>query len=232
MSKVKIVLDHPIIDGMMLKFKAPCGCTEVDGIRVYYPNGSGSTVKKEFTFRDAHCNNLINLSDLFAEGACVSVVVDTVNSYAYIQNADTNAYLEARFAATQPDIGIKTVHLSDGKINLWGHETGTFYFTADGGIDVVAKGGTISAEYVQHTFNSPLLCKINHDSANKAYELVEAFGGAIITNSDFGQYGYFRSTSYPVKDQRTTGILLPTVTTSDNGKILKVVNGAWAAVTE
>ena len=97
MANIKIELDYPLEDGMSLTFKAPCDCTAVTGIKVYYPEiteTTSTTTSKTFSFRDAHLNALTSLGNLFAEGATVKVVLDTVNSYAFIQNADTNGYLE------------------------------------------------------------------------------------------------------------------------------------------
>lgn len=91
MAQIKIDLLAPPVDGMDIKFKAPCNCTEVTGILVAYPDG-----EQEFTFRDAHCNDLAGLGNLFAAGAYVKVILDTQNGFAYLQNADTNAYLETK----------------------------------------------------------------------------------------------------------------------------------------
>ena len=96
MANVRIDLSYPIVDGQPLTFRAPCDCTSVTGIKVYYPNGE-TTESKEFTFKDAHRNDLAEIGDLFASGAYVKVIVDTTNNVAYIQNADTNKYLEDRF---------------------------------------------------------------------------------------------------------------------------------------
>lgn len=96
MAKVKIEYDRPLKDGIPLIFKAPCDCTAVDGIRVYYSHEDGEE-SQEFTFRDTHGNDLEGLDNLFKAGALVVVHVDIVNGHAYIQNADTNSYLEGRF---------------------------------------------------------------------------------------------------------------------------------------
>ena len=99
MAKIRIDLNEPFLDGMDIKFKAPCNCTAVDGMIVYYelPDESG-VGSQTFTFRDTHGNNLAGLGNLFTEGALVKVIVDRTTSYAYIQNADTNKYLEDKFA--------------------------------------------------------------------------------------------------------------------------------------
>jgi hypothetical protein len=62
---------------------------------VDYPGGS-----KVFTFKDAHKNELTGIDNLFAAGAYVKVILDVNNASAYIQNADTNAYIERTFAKT------------------------------------------------------------------------------------------------------------------------------------
>lgn len=93
MANIKVVLDHAIIDGQPVTFQAPCDCTKVTGLKVEYPGGY-----KVFTFKDAHRNALTGIGNLFAAGAYVKVILDVNNASAYIQNADTNAYLEAMFA--------------------------------------------------------------------------------------------------------------------------------------
>jgi hypothetical protein len=98
MANIRIELDHTIKDGETLTFKAPVACSSITGINVYYPDENGISASKALTFRDAHKNNLANIDDLFTEGAIVKVIVDAVGAYAYIQNPDTNAYLERKFA--------------------------------------------------------------------------------------------------------------------------------------
>lgn len=92
MPKIKVELNHEIIDGQPITFVAPCDCSETDGLRVSYPGGT-----KDFVFKDAHGNDLSGIGELFLSGAYVRVLVNTVNSYAYIQNADTNKYIEDTF---------------------------------------------------------------------------------------------------------------------------------------
>lgn len=97
MAKIKLTAPNTLIDGQTLSFKAPCDCTAVDGLKVYFPNPSGTETSQAFTFYDAHGNDLTGTGNLFASGAAVTVVLDTVDSKAYIQNADTNAYIESMF---------------------------------------------------------------------------------------------------------------------------------------
>lgn len=103
MANIILTLDHTIQDGEDIKFKAPCACSEVEGITVNYPVESGDgtigTETKTFTFRDTHGNDLTGLGNLFSEGAYVKVIVDTENGHAYLQNADTNGYLEEKLGS-------------------------------------------------------------------------------------------------------------------------------------
>lgn len=102
MPNIKLTFDHPIKDGEKFVFRAPCDCSEVEGIKACYPV-DGVDKFRIFTFRDAHGNDLTGLGDLFAEGVCVSGVLDTVNGWAFIQNADTNAYIEGKLASHESD---------------------------------------------------------------------------------------------------------------------------------
>ena len=101
MANIKVTLDHQINDGMSLTFKAPCDCTAVTGLKIYYPSlteDTSTTTSKTFTFKDAHGNNLTSIGNLFVSGAYIKVILDTTNSAAYIQNSDTNGYLENKFS--------------------------------------------------------------------------------------------------------------------------------------
>ena len=95
MAQIKIDLGAKLVDGMDIKFKAPCDCTAVTGLLISYISDTGETSTKDFTFRDSHGNNLAGLGNLFGAGAYVKAILDTGRGFAYIQNADTNAYLES-----------------------------------------------------------------------------------------------------------------------------------------
>lgn len=92
MANIRVQLDCEIIDGQPVTFVAPCNCTEITGLKVIYPGGA-----KIFTFKDAHRNALTGIGNLFSKGAYVKAILDVNNDSAYIQNADTNAYLEGMF---------------------------------------------------------------------------------------------------------------------------------------
>jgi hypothetical protein len=50
-----------------------------------------------FAFADAHGNNVGNINHLFTKDVVVKVILDVTNGFAYIQNADTNKYIEDTF---------------------------------------------------------------------------------------------------------------------------------------
>lgn len=100
---IRVDLNTPIKDGMEVPFRSPVDCSQVTGLILYYPE-NGSTASKEFTFADAHGNNVGDIDHLFAENVVVKVILDVTTGMAFVQNADTNAYLEGRFAAIEEEI--------------------------------------------------------------------------------------------------------------------------------
>lgn len=109
MAQIKVVLSGALVDGMDIKFKAPCDCTEVDGLIVEYPMEGDTTGSQEFTFKDAHGVDLVGIGNLFSKGAYVKVIVDTANGFAYLQNADNNSYLHSAVLGTY-------IHSSSGLV--------------------------------------------------------------------------------------------------------------------
>lgn len=113
MANVKVVSERPLFDGMAITFKTPCECSAVEGLTVSYHDASQS-----FVFRDAHGNDLTGIGNLFDEGTYVKAVLDTVNGYAYLQNADTNAYLESKFPKESEQYPGCFYRLMDG-VEVW-----------------------------------------------------------------------------------------------------------------
>ncbi len=95
MAQIKIDLNEPLLDGMDIKFQAPCDCTAITGLIVYYPTDNDGKASESFVFKDAHGNVLTGLGNLFVKGSYVKVIVNVTEGVAYLQNADTNGYLEA-----------------------------------------------------------------------------------------------------------------------------------------
>lgn len=98
MANIRVNSLVPVFDGQPLTFRSPADCSAVSGLIVYYPDGD-ATASKVFQFADAHGNNVGEL-DLFAADVVVKVILDMDKSLAFVQNADTNAYLERRLART------------------------------------------------------------------------------------------------------------------------------------
>ena len=99
---VRVDLNYPIKDGTEVVFRSPVDCSQVTGLKVYYPGEDGNTTSREFAFADAHGNNVGDIDHLFAENVVVKVILDVTSGMAFVQNADTNAYLEGRFAEVLP----------------------------------------------------------------------------------------------------------------------------------
>jgi hypothetical protein len=102
---IQVAIDHFIEDGSEIKFRSPVDCTEVTKLRVQYQNEAGGTVTKDFAFADANGNDVGEVNNLFAKDAIVKVVLDidaNIDGHgtgaAFVQNADTNAYLEDKFS--------------------------------------------------------------------------------------------------------------------------------------
>lgn len=111
MAYIKLTLDHPLVDGESITFKAPCDCTEISGVKIYYVTVTDSVsteMSKTFVFRDAHGNDLTNSGNLFVNGSYIKIILDVTNGYAYIQNSDTNAYLENKFSMISSSINTHT----------------------------------------------------------------------------------------------------------------------------
>lgn len=122
MSKIRVDLESPVYNGQPVTFKSPADCSEVDGLIVYYYS-DGVETSSTFQLTDAHGNNVSGVS-LFADNVLVKVILDTDNQYAYVQNADTNSYLEEQFASKAPMYQYSTEDLVAGSSPL---TTGTVY---------------------------------------------------------------------------------------------------------
>ena len=106
MSNIRIDLDTTIYNGQNITFKSPCDCSAITGLIIYYPDVTlGGVVSQVFKFTDAHGHDVGTVDELFAEDVLVKVILDTTTSKAFVQNADTNAYLEGRFEDLLNQIG-------------------------------------------------------------------------------------------------------------------------------
>lgn len=98
MANIRVDSSVTVFDGLALSFKSPADCSQVTGLIVYYPNGA-NTASKVFQFTDAHGQNVGNINHLFAANVIVKVILSVEEAKAYVQNADTNSYLEGRLDA-------------------------------------------------------------------------------------------------------------------------------------
>lgn len=120
MAYIKLTLNHPLVDGENVTFKAPCDCTAVTGLKIYYvtlTEDAETEVNQTFTFKDAHGNDLTNVGNLFTNGAYIKAILDTTNNYAYLQNADTNAYLESAMTTKAGNLINRTTAVNEADIN-------------------------------------------------------------------------------------------------------------------
>lgn len=98
MSNIIVDYNAPIQDGTEVVFRSPVDCSQITGLKVNYIGGS-----KEFMLADAHGNNVGDIDHLFAENVVVKVILDDKNGMAFVQNPDTNSYLEWRFEQIEED---------------------------------------------------------------------------------------------------------------------------------
>lgn len=105
MANIRVDVGYMIADGSEIVFRSPVDCSAITGLIVYYLTDDGSTLSKVFVLADAHGNNVGNINHLFAQNVVVKVILDVTEGMAYVQNADTNAYLEGRFKALESSGG-------------------------------------------------------------------------------------------------------------------------------
>lgn len=105
---IRVDFNASIMDGTEAVFRSPVDCSQITGLIVYYKE-NGNTASKEFALADAHGNNVGDIDHLFAENVVVKVILDVTHGMAFVQNADTNAYLEGRFDALEKNISEKAV---------------------------------------------------------------------------------------------------------------------------
>ena len=118
MANIRIDVDYTIKDGTELVFRSPCDCTEITGLIVYYATEDG-TASKEFALADAHGENVGDIPHLFVGNVVVKVILDVDSGMAFVQNADTNAYLEAQFAGKAPIDHTHTASDVGARPNTW-----------------------------------------------------------------------------------------------------------------
>ena len=85
MGKIKVNLNYPLANGKQISFYTPCESEDTQGLIIN---------DVEYALVDADGASVVDTPNLWNRGALMSVIVDTVNMRAYIQNANSNSYLE------------------------------------------------------------------------------------------------------------------------------------------
>lgn len=118
MANIRVDVGYAIHDGSELKFRSPVDCSAITGLIVYYPGEDGNLTSKVFTLADAHGNNVGDIDHLFAENVVVKVILDVTTGMAFVQNADTNAYLEGHIQNKENPHGV-TASQVGARPNTW-----------------------------------------------------------------------------------------------------------------
>lgn len=144
---IRVDLTTPIIDGTEVVFRSPVDCSQITGLIVYYGEDS-----KEFALADAHGNNVGDIDHLFAENVVVKVILDVTHAMAYVQNADTNAYIESTFVKSVN--GVKPDKTGNVDV-VGGNEPCQYIVTIEPNED-----GTYTADSTSDELNAQLGTKI------------------------------------------------------------------------
>lgn len=104
MSKIKANIGYPPANGKQMSFRAPCNSADTDGLVVN---------DVEYTLVDADGYNIAKTPNLWNNGSMVSVILDTINHRAYVQNVNTNGYLEGAFDSIKEQVTQISAVLAD-----------------------------------------------------------------------------------------------------------------------
>ena len=137
MSNIRVDVDYTIKDGTEIKFRSPVDCSQITGLIVYYPGADENTVSKVFALSDAHGNNVGDIDHLFAENVVVKVILDVTSGMAFVQNADTNAYLEGKFDSKQNKYTAQAITLDASKWSNNSQTVSVSGVTANNDVDVL-----------------------------------------------------------------------------------------------
>lgn len=127
MPNIRVNLAYTIKDGTEVNFRSPADCSAVTGLIVYYPAPGGVQTSKEFVFADAHGNNVGDIDHLFAEDVVVKVILDVTTGMAFVQNADTNSYIEKTFVKVA-DVGNKEEAFA---LDILSHDEGIYFIDGE-----------------------------------------------------------------------------------------------------
>lgn len=125
MSRIRVELDVPVVNGKQVSFFSPIGSADARSILIH---------DVEYALVDSHGQALAKLDYSWTAGALVSVILDTSTSKAYVQNATSNAYIEDTFL--RKDAKPEDIDAAD---RIHGHKLTDSNMT---GTLAISKGGT------------------------------------------------------------------------------------------
>ena len=178
---IRVNLNTNIADGSEVVFRSPADCSQVTGLSIYHTGG-----KTEFAFADAHGNNVGDIDHLFAENAVVKVILDVTAGMAFVQNADTNAYIERTFVKSVNGINPD----SDGnvEIEVGGKGSGIYIGSGDmpegcnAQIDLSGKILDLASLMTEDEVERSI------EEAMEDLELPESDGGIEVSGAEVGQF--------------------------------------------
>lgn len=235
MANIRVDLDYTISDGCAVAFRSPCDCTEITGLIVYYRDEVGGIVSKEFALADAHGENVGDIPHLFAADVVVKVILDITSGMAFVQNADTNAYLEGRFEELEAQISeeiAKKEQLKPEFANSIDECTDTtkLYVLPDGYIYAymlkpVYPGVTITEKSPGYWYNNNGVATFYDGNAGTccketAYIPVTE-GDTLQITSRASEYNHVASGQWYDADKNPVTII--TITTSDDNETIDVI---------
>ena len=159
MANIRVDVGTTIRDGTAVAFRSPVDCSQITGLIVYYPGEDGNETSKEFAFADAHGNNVGDIDHLFAENVVVKVILDVTSGMAFVQNADTNAYIEKTFVKSvngdTPD--------ENGNVDIDDHAHCAYVHTEEGSYNSFRTKATSKVNCVIYRTNPYILSGFNSD---------------------------------------------------------------------
>lgn len=153
MSNIRVDLNHAPFDGEAVTFKAPCDASSITGMVIYWANG-GSTVSQAYTLTDANGADIGVLDNIFAKDAIVKAILDTDGNKAYIQNPNTNTYLEDKFdGKADASHNHSASNITSGTLGVARGGTGATTFTSGAAL-IGAGTGAVTTRAITNNANT------------------------------------------------------------------------------
>lgn len=118
MANIKVLSTVQPYTGQSITFKSPADCSQVTGLIVSYTIEENGESSMTFQFADAHGENVGDINHLFTSDVLVKVILDVEELKAYVQNADTNKYLEGKFEELSGEVKLRAPMYDYGETDL------------------------------------------------------------------------------------------------------------------